>query len=63
MLLDWLIFIGSTLVILVVIVAVVIWICRTSESCLHLYSRIDDCNDKNMILVCRRYSKIMKLRK
>ena len=34
-----------------------------SEECLHSYERIDTCNDKKMILVCRECGKIKKLRK
>lgn len=33
------------------------------DNCKHSYERMDDCNDKKMILVCRRCGKIKKLRK
>lgn len=36
---------------------------KISESCKHSYERIDDYNDKKMILVCRRCGKIKTLRK
>lgn len=43
--------------------AVSIWIIKACEPCNHSYERIDDANDKKMILVCRRCGKIKKLRK
>ena len=33
------------------------------DKCKHSYKRIDDCNDKNVVLVCHRCGKIKKLRK
>ena len=36
---------------------------KISESCKHSYERMDNCNDKKMIFVCRRCGKIKKLRK
>ena len=31
--------------------------------CYHSYERVDTCNDKKMVLVCRKCGKIKKLRK
>ena len=45
------------------IVALSIWVMKSCDSCNHSYERIDTCNDKKMILVCRRCGKIKKLRK
>lgn len=45
------------------VVALSIWVIKACESCKHSYERIDTCNDKKMILVCRRCGKIKKLRK
>ena len=45
------------------VVALSIWVMKACDSCKHSYERIDDCNDKKMILVCRRCGKIKKLRK
>ena len=38
-------------------------IIKACDSCNHCYERIDNCNDKKMILVCRYCGKIKKLRK
>ena len=43
--------------------ALSIWVMKACDSCKHSYERIDDYNDKKMILVCRRCGKIKKLRK
>lgn len=53
----------SICVIAMLIAGVTVWICQATESCNHCYERIDDCNDKKMVLVCRRCGKIRKLRK
>jgi Flp pilus assembly protein CpaB len=45
------------------VVALSIWIIKACDSCKHSYERIDDYNDRKMILVCRRCGKIKKLRK
>ena len=45
------------------VVALSIWVMKACDSCKHSYERIDDCNDKKMILICRRCGKIKKLRK
>lgn len=46
-----------------IIVALSIWVMKACDSCKHSYERIDNCNDKKMVLVCRRCGKIKKLRK
>lgn len=51
------------LAILASVVALSVWVMKACDSCNHSYERIDDCNDKKMILVCRRCGKIKKLRK
>ena len=45
------------------VVALSIWVMKACNSCEHSYERIDDCNDKKMVLVCRRCGKIKKLKK
>jgi hypothetical protein len=45
------------------IVALSIWVMKTFGSCNHSYERIDTCDDKKMVLVCRKCGKIKKLRK
>ena len=40
-----------------------VWTGKASDPCYHSYERVDTCNDKKMILVCRRCGKIKKLRK
>jgi hypothetical protein len=45
------------------VVALSIWVMKACNACQHSYERIDNCNDKKMILVCRRCGKIKKLRK
>ena len=45
------------------VVALSIWVVKYCDSCKHSYERIDNCNDKKMILVCRKCGKIKKLRK
>lgn len=56
---------GSVLSITVMAIIVIlsIWVVKECDSCLHSYERVDNCNDKKMILVCRRCGKIKKLRK
>lgn len=39
------------------------FIIKIMDDCEHSYERIDTCNDKKMILVCRKCGKIKKLRK
>jgi len=48
---------------MVIVVALSIWVIKACDSCHHFYERIDDCNDKKMILVCHRCGKVKKLRK
>lgn len=60
---EGLIAIGFAVVITIAIVALSIWILSVCDSCNHCYERIDTCNDKKMILVCRKCGKIKKLRK
>ena len=50
-------------IVMVVILALSIWIMKAYDSCTHSYERIDDYNDKKMVLVCRKCGKIKKLRK
>ena len=45
------------------VVGATILICRFAYPCNHSYERVDTCNDKNMILVCRKCGKIKKLSK
>lgn len=45
------------------VVALALLVLKICDSCNHCYERIDTCNDKKMILVCRRCGKIRKLRK
>ena len=45
------------------VVAFSIWVMKACNACSHSYERIDTCNDKKMILVCRNCGKIKKLRK
>ena len=40
-----------------------ILVCRLAYPCNHSYERVDTCNDKKMILVCRKCGKIKKLSK
>jgi hypothetical protein len=47
----------------VLIAGISIWVYRVTTICLHTYKRIDDCNDKKMVLVCQRCGKIKRLRK
>ena len=55
--------IASILLLAVLIAGLSIWACRATNPCNHCYERIDDCNDKKMVLVCRKCGKIRKLRK
>lgn len=45
------------------VMALSIWFLKACYPCNHYYERIDDCNDKKMILVCSHCGKIKKLRK
>jgi hypothetical protein len=63
---GFLIFIGVIAVsffVVAMVTGAIILICRYTDKCQHSYERVDTCNDKNMILVCRRCGKIKKLRK
>ena len=58
----------ATIVILICVFAMLIagvtlWICLATSPCEHYYKRIDSCNDKKMVLVCKRCGKIKRLRK
>ena len=44
-------------------VAIGIWVVKVCDSCQHSYERVDDSNDKKMILVCRKCGKIKQLKK
>ena len=52
-----------TIIVMVVIFALSTWGMKVCASCTHSYERIDDYNDKKMILVCRKCGKIKKLKK
>lgn len=61
---DWLMFVGALVFLIAVVVILTIVAYKlTDGSCKHAYERIDDYNDKKMILVCRKCGKIKKLRK
>lgn len=45
------------------VIALSTWVMKACNYCNHSYERVDTCNDKKMILVCRRCGKIKKLRK
>ena len=55
--------VGGTMLITFSVAAIGVWIVKVCDSCNHSYERMDTCNDKKMILVCRRCGKIKKLRK
>ena len=40
-----------------------VWASNSMTDCSHSYERVDTCNDKKMIFVCRKCGKIVKLRK
>ena len=46
-----------------IVVALSVWVMKACDSCKHSYERVDDCNDKKMVLICRRCGKIKKLKK
>lgn len=46
-----------------IVAALSVWVMKACCPCEHSYERIDDCNDKKMVLVCRRCGKIKRLRK
>ena len=48
---------------MVIIVALGILVMKACCQCSHSYERIDDCNDKKMVLVCQKCGKIKRLRK
>lgn len=50
-------------VIMIAFVGTLVITFKISDNCKHSYERIDNCNDKKMILVCRRCGKIKTLRK
>ena len=58
---DWLIFIGSVIALISAVAGVIIWVDRSTDPCCHSYERVDTCNDKRMILVCRKCGKIKQL--
>lgn len=60
---EVLIFLGSILVVAIIFSGAMVWINKPSNSCNHSYERIDTCNDKKMILVCRRCGKIKRFKK
>jgi hypothetical protein len=49
--------------VMAIVIALGIWVMKACDSCEHSYERIDNCNDKKMVLVFRRCGKIKKLRK
>lgn len=63
----FLIFLGvmvTILIALLMILGMALWVYKVNdEPCRHSYERVDTCNDKKMILVCRKCGKIKKLRK
>jgi hypothetical protein len=62
----FLIFIGIFITLLIgigVLLGLALWVYNVSDPCRHSYERVDTCNDKQMILVCRKCGKIKKLRK
>ena len=62
----FLIFIGVWVTLLFACFAfagMVLLIYNAMDTCHHSYERVDTCNDKKMILVCRKCGKIKKLRK
>ena len=52
----------ASIIALVVFLSIILYN-LVEQRCKHSYERIDTCNDKNMILVCRRCGKIKKLKK
>ena len=59
-----LVFFGSLASLIAIVVILVIVAYKFTEgSCKHSYERIDDCNNKKMILICRKCGKIKKIRK
>jgi hypothetical protein len=55
--------IGAIFLFVGAIVALATWFSYFDGPCRHSYERIDNCNDKKCILVCRKCVKIKKLRK
>jgi hypothetical protein len=45
------------------VMALSTWVLKACCPCNHYYERIDNCNDKKMVLVCSHCGKIKKLRK
>ena len=63
---EFLIFIGAILALFIIIsdiCSLSIWVSRATDRCKHSYERIDDCDDKKMILICRKCGKIKKINK
>lgn len=52
-----------SITVMAIIAALSIWVMKACDPCTHSYERIDDYNDKKMVLVCRRCGKIKRLRK
>ena len=46
-----------------VLTVLALWVYDISDHCRHSYERVDTCNDKKMVLICRKCGKIKKLRK
>lgn len=62
----FLMFIGIFIAILLGVGGLVVmslWVYDFTDPCHHSYERVDTCNDKKMVLVCRKCGKIKKLRK
>jgi hypothetical protein len=60
---ESLIFLGSILVVAIIFSGVMIWVTKPSNSCSHVYERIDTYNDEKMILVCQKCGKIKRFKK
>lgn len=52
-----------SIIVMAGVVALSIWVVKAFDSCNHFYARIDNCNDKKMILICSKCGKIKKMRK
>ena len=55
--------VALSITVIVIVVALCVWVMKACDSCTHSYERIDDCNDKKIVLVCRKCGKIKRLRK
>ena len=63
---GFLIFVEVMVIMLLAFVGIAgisLWVYKAVDTCRHAYERVDTCNDKKMILVCRKCGKIKKLRK